>query len=70
MKHSNEKGRASSPEKRLSISPVLTYYHYHNYQNDNDEIKNEKEDLIKTKLHFKKQNFKLNCKNDIEFEYY
>jgi hypothetical protein len=65
MKHSDEKGRPSSPEKKLSISPILTYYHY-----QNDEIKNEKEFLIKTKLHLKKQNFKLNSKNDIEFEYY
>ena len=66
MKHSNEK-RPSSPEKRLSISPILTYYHYYN---DSDEIKNDKEDLIKTKRYLKRQVPILNSKNDIEFEYY
>lgn len=66
MKHSNEK-RTPTPEKRLSISPILTYYHYYN---DNDEIKKDKEELTKIKYHLKRQIPKLNVKNDIEFEYY
>ena len=72
MKGSNEKG--TIPEKRLSISPILTYYHYNNGNdngNDNDnEIKNDKEDLIKIKKHLKRQMPKLNSKNDMDFEYY
>ena len=66
MKGSNEKG--TIPEKRLSISPILTYYHYYN----DNEIKNDndKEDLIKIKKHLKRQMPKLNSKNDMDFEYY
>ncbi len=67
MKHPNEK-RTPTPEKRLSISPILTYYHY--YNNKDDDIKNDKEDLIKTKRYLKRQMPILNTRNDIEFEYY
>lgn len=65
MKHSIEKG--TSPEKRISINPILTYYHYYH---DNDENKNEKEDLLKTKRYLRRYTPSLNSGNDIEFEYY
>lgn len=65
MKHSNERG--STPEKKLSISPILTYYSYYN---DNNNDNNDKADLIKTKRYLRRSMPKLNSNNDGDFEYY
>jgi hypothetical protein len=65
MKHTNENG--ITRERRISISPILTYI---NNYNDNFNNDNDNQDLIKSKRHLNRYTAKLNTSSDMEFEYY